>query len=53
MGKVYENKTGATDCYIKNQFYNYIDNEDNWSFFIELKQTYNKERYLNFKKFEI
>ena len=24
---------GATDCYIKNQFYNYIDSEDNRSFF--------------------
>ena len=52
MGKVYENKTGATDCCIQNQFYNYRDNEDNWSFFIELKKTYKKERYLNLKKFE-
>ena len=29
MGKVYKNKTGATDCCIQNQFYNYRDNEDN------------------------
>ena len=43
----------ATDCYIQNQFYNYIDNEDNRSFFTELKQTYEKERYLNLKNFEI
>ena len=44
----------ATDCYIKNQFYNYIDNEDNnRSFFTELKQSYEKERYLNLKNFEI
>ena len=43
----------ATDCYIRNQFYNYIDNEDNRSFFTELKQTYERERYLNLKNFEI
>ena len=44
----------ATDCYIKNQFYNYIDIEDNnRSFFTELKQSYEKERYLNLKNFEI
>ena len=43
----------ATDCYIQNLFYNYIDNEDNRSFFTELKQTYEKERYLNLKNFEI
>ena len=43
----------ATDCYIQNQFYNYIDNEENRSFFTELKQTYEKERYLNLKNFEI
>ena len=44
----------ATDCYIQNQFYNYIDNEENRSlFFTELKQTYEKERNLNLKNFEI
>ena len=44
----------ATDCYIQNQFYNYIDNEENRSlFFTELKQTYEKERHLNLKNFEI
>ena len=43
----------ATDCYIQNQFYNYIDNEENRSFFTELKQTYEKQRYLNLKNFEI
>ena len=42
----------ATDCYIQNQFYNYIDNEDNRSFFTELKQAYEKKRYLNLKNFE-
>ena len=26
-----------TDCYIQSKFYNYIDNEDTRSFFIELK----------------
>ena len=29
----------GTNCYIQNQFYNYIDNEDNRSFFTKLKQT--------------
>ena len=43
----------ATDCYIQSQFYNYVDNKDNRSFFTQLKQTYDKERYLNFKNFEI
>ena len=38
---------------MQNQFYNYIENEDNRSFFTELKQTYGKERYLNMKNFEI
>ena len=38
---------------MKNQFYKYIDNEDNRSFFTELKQTYEKERYLNLKTFEM
>ena len=42
-----------TDCYIQSKFYNYIDNEDTRSFFIELKQTYEKERYLNLINFEI
>ena len=42
----------AIDCYIQNQFYNYIDNEDNRNFFTELTQTYEKERYLNLKNFE-
>ena len=44
---------GATDCYILNPFCNYIDDEDNRTFFTELKQTYEKERYLNLKNFEI
>ena len=26
----------ASDCYMQNQFYNYIDNENNMSFFTEL-----------------
>ena len=43
----------ATDCYIQNQLYNYIDNEENRNFFTELKQTNKKERYLNLKNFEI
>ena len=43
----------TVDCYIQNQFFNYIGNEDNRSFFIELKQTYEKEGYLNLKNFEI
>ena len=43
----------ATDCYIQNQFYSCIDNEENRSFFTELKQTYEKERYLNLKNFVI
>ena len=43
----------ATDCYIQNQFYSYIENEDSRSFFTELKQTYEKGRYLNLKNFEI
>ena len=54
MGKSQKKNTGqnksffrATDCYIQNQCYNYIDNEDNRSFFTELRQTYEKERYLN------
>ena len=38
---------------MQNQFYKYRDNEDDRSFFTELKQTYEKERYLNLKKFEI
>ena len=38
---------------MQNQFYNYIENEDNRSFFTELKETYGKERYLNMKNFEI
>ena len=37
-------------AFIQNQFYNYTDNEDNRSFFSELKQTYKKERYLNLTK---
>ena len=37
-------------AFIQNQFYNYADNEDNRSFFSELKQTYKKERYLNLTK---
>ena len=41
------------DCYIQNQIFNYIGNEDNRSFFTELKQTYEKERYANLKNFEI
>ena len=43
----------ALDCYIQNQIFNYIDNKDNRSFFTELKQTYEKERYVNLKNFEI
>ena len=43
----------ASDCYIQNQFYNYIEIEDHRSFFTVLKQTYEKERYLNLKNFEI
>ena len=43
----------ASDYYIQNQFCNYIDNEDNRNFFTELKQTYEKERYLNLDNFEI
>ena len=43
----------ATDCYLQNQFYNYINNEENRSFFSKLKQTYEEERYLNLKNFEI
>ena len=34
-----------TDCYIQNQLYNCIDNEDNRSFFTKLKQTYEKDRF--------
>ena len=33
-----------TDCYIQNQVYNNIDNDDNRSFFTQLKQTYKKSR---------
>ena len=43
----------ATDCYIQNQFYNYVDNEDNRSFFTELNQTFENDRYLNSKNVEI
>ena len=43
----------AVDFYIQNQIFNYIGNEDNRSFFTELKQTYEKERYANLKNFEI
>ena len=43
----------AIDCYTQNQFYNYIDNEENRSFFTKLKQTCEKERYLNLKNSEI
>ena len=43
----------ATDCYIQNQFYNYTDNDDNRNFFTEMKRTYEKERHLNLKSFEI
>ena len=51
MGKSQKKSTGhtrfffqkrATDCFIQNQFYNYIGNQDNRSFFTELKQTYDK-----------
>ena len=35
----------TTDCYIQNQFYNCIDNEDNRSFSTKLKQTYEKDRF--------
>ena len=37
-------------AFIQNQFYNCTDNEDNRSFFSELKQIYKKERYLNLTK---
>ena len=40
------------DCYIQNQFYNYVDNNENTSFFTKLKQTYEMERYLTLKNFE-
>ena len=43
----------VVDCYIQNQIFNYIDNEDNRSFFTELKQTYEKEGYVNLKNFKI
>ena len=43
----------ATDCYVQQHFYNYIDNTENQSFFTELKQDFIKERYLNLHDFEI
>ena len=43
----------ALDCYIQNQIFNYIDNKYNRIFFAELKQTYEKERYVNLKNFEV
>ena len=41
------------DFYIQSEFYSYVDNSENKSFFTEIKQTYDMERYLNLKNFEI
>ena len=43
----------VTDCYIQNQFYNYLDDENNKCFFTKIKQKHEKERYLSLKNFEI
>lgn len=41
------------DFYIQSEFYSYVDNSENKSFFTEIKRTYDMERYLNLKNFEI
>ena len=38
---------------MQSQFYSQKDNVENKSFFTEIKQTYEMERYLNLKNFEI
>ena len=40
----------ATDCYLQEKFYKYIDENDN--FFSDLKNVYGKEKYLELKNFE-
>ena len=41
----------ATDRYIQNQFYKYIDNEDNRNFFTESTQPFEKRMIFKSEEF--